>query len=181
VTVTGCIRAWTGIRTPLDWYTILTYNPVRQPFVVLFSLVSSTTVYRTGYPNLAARPTHCICRWFLYVSNHIVPLQFPASTSRCSSTHTGYWCSAHHSSSRSLDGYPTVVLSYSIILQSIIGLSSLENPKIFPVILAGRAAPLPLWQFRGFFYASTSSSKNSSILYSFHNPTGISLWSIYSI
>jgi hypothetical protein len=23
--------AWTGNRTPLDWYTILTYNPVRQP------------------------------------------------------------------------------------------------------------------------------------------------------
>ena len=54
-TVTGCMERGQGNRTPLDWYTIPTYNPVRQPLEQ--SLIE---VYRTGYPNLVARPTHIL-------------------------------------------------------------------------------------------------------------------------
>jgi hypothetical protein len=50
---------WSVVRTrsPIDWYTILTYNPVRQP-----KQQSLVRVYRTGYPNLvrALGPTHIV-------------------------------------------------------------------------------------------------------------------------
>jgi len=58
-----------GNRTPLDWYTIPTYNPVRQPLEQ--SLIE---VYRTGYPNLVARPTQvCILHSIIDLSIPLFP------------------------------------------------------------------------------------------------------------